>query len=197
MGFFKTVGASLALVAGLAMAGPVFAVEDENILVIEVAGENSGTFEIELFPDLAPNHVTRIKRLARDGKYDNVVFHRVIDGFMAQTGDVLHGQRQGFNLRYAGTGGSNLPDLEQEFSEIPYDTGVVGMARSQNPNSANSQFFIMFEPVHQLNGDYTVVGRVLSGQDVVNGIKKGSRVDNGAVTEPDYMARVRVKADIE
>ncbi|MCP5076311.1 MAG: peptidylprolyl isomerase [Rhodobacteraceae bacterium] len=176
---------------------PAFAADDENTLVIEVAGENTGTFEIELLPDVAPGHVDRIKQLARDGKYDNVAFHRVIDGFMAQTGDVQHGRVKGFNLRYAGTGGSDLPNLKAEFSDISYKAGVVGMARSQSPDSANSQFFIMFAHVPQLDGNYTVVGRVIAGQDVVNAIKRGNEAANGAVQVPDYMAKVRVKADIK
>ncbi|WP_069301653.1 peptidylprolyl isomerase [Neptunicoccus sediminis] len=192
MRLFKTL-----LAAATIAAAPLFAAEDENVLVIEVAGETSGTVEIELLPDVAPRHVERIKRLTRDGLYDDVVFHRVIPDFMAQTGDVEHGQREGFNLRYAGIGGSAFPDLPAEFSDIEYETGVVGMARSQDPNSANSQFFIMFAPAPFLNGQYTVVGKVLSGQDVVDSIKKGDQSANGAVAEPDYMKSVQIKADIE
>jgi peptidylprolyl isomerase len=190
MRFFKT----LLAVATLA-ATPMFAADAENTLVIEVAGESSGIVEIELLPDVAPQHVERIKRLTRDGLYNDVVFHRVIPGFMAQTGDVEHGRREGFNLRYAGVGGSAFPDLPAEFSEIEYQAGIVGMARSQNPDSANSQFFIMFAPAPFLNGQYTVVGRVISGQDVVDAIKKGDQAANGAVAEPDYMKSVTVKAD--
>lgn len=192
MRFFTTL-----LAAATLAAAPLFAADDENTLVIEVAGENSGIIEIELLPKVAPQHVERIKRLARDGQYNDVVFHRVIDGFMAQTGDVEHGKREGFNLRYAGMGGSALPDLPAEFSDIDYQPGVVGMARSQNPNSANSQFFIMFAPAPFLNGQYTVVGRVAVGQEVVDGIKKGDQASNGAVAEPDYMKTVRVKSDIK
>ena len=186
-----------ALAALVLAVAPAFAADPENTLVIEVAGQANGTVEIELLPDVAPQHVARIKKLARDGSYDDVVFHRVIDGFMAQTGDVEHGQREGFNLRYAGTGGSAYPDLPAEFSDIDYVQGIVGMARAQDPNSANSQFFIMFADADFLTGEYTVVGRVIDGQEVVNAIKKGSRAANGAVEEPDYMETVRVKADLE
>ena len=132
-----------------------------------------------------------IRTLANDGAYDNVVFHRVIDGFMAQTGDVQFGKATA-DISRAGYGGSQLPDLPAEFSEVPYDRGIVGMARSQSPNSANSQFFIMFEPGYFLNGQYTVVGRVTSGMEVVDAIKRG-RGSNGAVTDvPDVMTAVRV-----
>ncbi|MDR6265434.1 MULTISPECIES: peptidylprolyl isomerase [Rhodobacterales] len=185
------------LAAATIAAAPLFAADAENTLVIEVAGENSGIVEIELLPDVAPRHVERIKRLTRDGLYNDVVFHRVIPDFMAQTGDVEHGRREGFNLRYAGIGGSAFPDLPAEFSDIEYETGVVGMARSQDPDSANSQFFIMFAPAPFLNGQYTVVGRVLSGQDVVDSIKKGDQAANGAVAEPDYMKTVQIKSDIK
>ena len=186
-----------AIAALLLLAAPAFAADPENTLVIEVAGEANGVVEIELLPDVAPRHVERIKKLARDGSYDNVVFHRVIDGFMAQTGDVEYGKREGFNLRYAGTGSSAYPDLPAEFSDIDYVQGVVGMARAQNPNSANSQFFIMFADADFLTGEYTVVGRVTAGQEVVNAIKKGSRAANGAVENPDYMKSVRLKSDVE
>nr|WP_325251994.1 peptidylprolyl isomerase [Amylibacter sp.] len=185
------------LAAATIAAAPLFAADAENTLVIEVAGETSGIVEIELLPDVAPRHVERIKRLTRDGLYNDVVFHRVIPDFMAQTGDVEHGRREGFNLRYAGIGGSAFPDLPAEFSDIEYETGVVGMARSQDPDSANSQFFIMFAPAPFLNGQYTVVGRVLSGQDVVDSIKKGDQAANGAVAEPDYMKTVQIKSDIK
>ena len=185
------------LAAATIAAAPLFAADAENTLVIEVAGETSGIVEIELLPDVAPRHVERIKRLTRDGLYNDVVFHRVIPGFMAQTGDVEHGRREGFNLRYAGIGASAFPDLPAEFSDIDYETGVVGMARSQDPDSANSQFFIMFAEAPFLNGQYTVVGRVLSGQDVVDSIKKGDQAANGAVAEPDYMKTVQIKSDIK
>lgn len=181
----------------LSLTLPAVAAEPENVMVIEVRGETSGTVEIELLPDVAPRHVERIKRLVRDGVYDDIVFHRVLAGFMAQTGDVQHGKREGFNLRYAGSGSSAFPDLPAEFSDIPFEKGVVGMARSEHPDSANSQFFIMFEEASFLNGQYTVVGRVLEGQETVDAIKKGPRVANGAVKEPDYMETVRMKSDIE
>jgi len=183
------------LAASLTFAGCLWAASPENTLMIEVGGHNPGLIEIELLPGVAPKHVKRIKKLTRDGSYDNVAFHRVMAGFMAQTGDVKHGNMSAFNARYAGTGQSKYPDLPAEFSDIPFTKGVVGMARSQSPNSANSQFFIMFEEEAQLNNQYTVLGRVISGQKVVDKIKKGSRAVNGAVTSPDYMKRVWIKAD--
>lgn len=185
------------LAAATIAAAPLFAADAENTLVIEVAGETTGIVEIELLPEIAPRHVERIKRLTRDGLYNDVVFHRVIPDFMAQTGDVEHGRREGFNLRYAGIGASAFPDLPAEFSDIEYETGVVGMARSQDPDSANSQFFIMFAAAPFLNGEYTVVGRVISGQDVVDSIKKGDQAANGAVAEPDFMKSVQIKSDIK
>lgn len=160
-------------------------------LVIEVAGSTTGTIVIDMASDVAPNHVAQITTLAKEGAYDGVVFHRVIDGFMAQTGDVEFG-RQGGDLSMAGMGGSSMPDLAAEFSTATFDRGVVGMARSMDPNSANSQFFIMFAPAPHLDGQYTVVGRVLSGMDVVDAIKKGDQAANGAVDAPDYMASVTV-----
>lgn len=164
-------------------------------LEIEVAGEANGTIVIELLEEVAPKHVAQITTLAQRGAYDNVVFHRVIDGFMAQTGDVQHG-KQGADLRRAGTGGSDLPNIEAEFSAEPFDRGVVGMARAQSPNSANSQFFIMFAPGHHLNGQYTVFGRVTSGMEIVDAIKKGGQATNGAIEgEPDRMVKVTVIED--
>lgn len=160
-------------------------------LVIEVAGSTTGTIVIDMASDLAPNHVAQITGLAQEGAYDGVVFHRVIDGFMAQTGDVEFG-RQGGDTAMAGMGGSSRPDLAAEFSSATFDRGVVGMARSMDPNSANSQFFIMFAPAPHLDGQYTVVGRVVSGMDVVDAIKKGDQAANGAVDAPDYMASVKV-----
>lgn len=168
----------------------------ENILVISVAGSIQGVIEVELLPDIAPEHVARVKRLAREGYYNQVTFHRVIDGFMAQTGDVRHGKIKNFLQRYAGQGGSVYPDLEAEFSEIPFDRGVVAMARSAKEEaSANSQFFIMSAPVHSLNTRYSVFGRVLTGIEVLDQIKKGDPDQNGSVAEPDYMDRVWIKAD--
>jgi peptidylprolyl isomerase len=162
-------------------------------LSLKVGGQTSGTIVIELADDVAPQHAARLVELARSGAYDGVVFHRVIDGFMAQTGDVEYG-RFGGDLSSAGRGGSSLPDLPAEFSNRPFDRGTVGMARSSDPNSANSQFFIMFAPAPHLDGQYTVVGQVISGQDVVDQIKRGQGA-NGEVSEPDWMARVRVKGD--
>ena len=156
----------------------------ENIMILKL---KDGDVKIELFEDVAPNHVKRIKELANSGKYDNVVFHRVIDGFMAQTGDVKFGNSESkdFDLRRAGMGGSDLPDLEQEFNSLPHDRGTLSMARSSDPNSANSQFFICFQPAPFLDRQYTVFGKVLEGMDFVDKIKRGDQNNNGAVTDPD------------
>ena len=145
-----------------------------------------GDVKIEMYPDVAPNHVKRIQELANSGKYDNVVFHRVIDGFMAQTGDVKFGtsSSKDFDLRRAGIGGSDLPDLNQEFNDLPHDRGTVSMARSSDPNSANSQFFICFKPAPFLDRQYTVFGKVIEGMEFVDMITKGDG-DNGAVSNPD------------
>ena len=145
-----------------------------------------GEVKIELFNDVAPNHVKRIKELADSGKYDNVVFHRVIDGFMAQTGDVKFGNSESkdFNLRMAGMGGSDLPDLKQEFNDIPHERGTVSMARSSPPDSANSQFFICFDQASYLDRQYTVFGKVIEGMEFVDMIKKGEG-QNGSVSDPD------------
>ena len=146
-----------------------------------------GDVKIKLFEDVAPNHVNRIKELADSGRYDNVVFHRVINDFMAQTGDVKFGNSESkeFDLRRAGMGGSDLPDLKQEFSSIPHERGTLSMARSSDPNSANSQFFICFKPAPFLDRQYTVFGKVLEGMEFVDKIKKGDDSNNGAVTDPD------------
>ncbi len=160
-------------------------------LKIEVAGEANGVIEIDLLEDVAPGHVTQITTLAADGKYDGVVFHRVIEGFMAQTGDVKFGVPGG-DMRMAGMGGSDLPDLKAEFSDISFERGVVGMARSQDPNSANSQFFIMFAPGTFLDGQYTVVGKVTSGLDVLDAIKRGEGRNGAVIGEPDRMEKVTV-----
>jgi peptidylprolyl isomerase len=161
-------------------------------LEIDVAGEANGTIVIDLLPEVAPLHVAQITALARMDAYDNVVFHRVIDGFMAQTGDTEFGRVDG-DLRMAGRGGSELGQLAAEFSDIPYERGIVGMARSASPDSANSQFFIMFGPAPSLNGQYTVVGRVIAGMEVVDAIKRGDQGQNGVVVEaPDVMTDVRV-----
>ena len=145
-----------------------------------------GDVKIEMYPDVAPNHVKRIQELADSGQYDNVVFHRVIDGFMAQTGDVKFGNSSSkdFDLRRAGIGGSDLPDLNQEFNDLPHDRGTVSMARSSDPNSANSQFFICFKPAPFLDRQYTVFGKVIEGMEFVDMITKGDG-DNGAVSKPD------------
>ena len=145
-----------------------------------------GDVKIEMYPDVAPNHVKRIQELANSGQYDNVVFHRVIDGFMAQTGDVKFGNSSSkdFDLRRAGIGGSDLPDLNQEFNDLPHDRGTVSMARSSDPNSANSQFFICFKPAPFLDRQYTVFGKVIEGMEFVDMITKGEG-DNGAVSNPD------------
>lgn len=150
-----------------------------------------GNVVIELRPDLAPQHVERLKTLAENGEYDNVAFHRVIPGFMAQTGDVEFGDMEdGFQPNRAGMGGSDLPNLEAEFTGEPFDRGVVGMARAQDPDSANSQFFIMLADGHFLNNQYTVVGEVVSGMEHVDAIKKGTKANNGAVSDPDRMIDV-------
>ena len=145
-----------------------------------------GDVKIEMFPDVAPNHVKRITELANSGKYDNVVFHRVIDGFMAQTGDVKFGNSSSsdFNLQRVGMGGSDLPDLKQEFNDLPHERGTVSMARSSDPNSANSQFFICFDSASYLDRNYTVFGKVIEGMEFVDKIKKGDG-PNGSVSEPD------------
>ncbi|MDC3119730.1 peptidylprolyl isomerase [Candidatus Pelagibacter sp.] len=159
-------------------------IAEENIMILKL---KDGDVKIELFEDVAPNHVNRIKELANDGKYDNVVFHRVIDGFMAQTGDVKFGNSESkeFDLRRAGMGGSDLPDLKQEFSSLPHDRGTLSMARSSDPNSANSQFFICFKPAPFLDRQYTVFGKVIEGMDLVDKIKRGDESNNGSVTDPD------------
>ena len=176
-----------ALIALLLSASPALATG----LQIEVAGEANGTVTIDLFDDIAPKHVAQITAIAKEGGYDGVVFHRVIDGFMAQTGDVEFG-RVGGDLSRAGMGDSDLPDIPAEFSDTPFDRGVVGMARSQDPDSANSQFFIMFEPGPFLNGQYTVVGVVTDGMDVVDQIKRGTGGNGAVVGEPDRMTKVTV-----
>ena len=155
----------------------------ENIMILKL---KDGDVKIEMFEDVAPNHVKRITELANSGKYDNVVFHRVIDGFMAQTGDVQFGNSSSkdFDLSKAGIGGSNLPDLKEEFNNIPHERGTVSMARSSDPNSANSQFFICFENASYLDRQYTVFGRVIEGMDFVDKIKKGDG-QSGSVTNPD------------
>ena len=155
-----------------------------NIMILKLT---YGDVEIELYPEKAPNHVKRFKELADSGKYDGVVFHRVIDGFMAQTGDVKFGNSSSkdFNLRMAGMGGSDLPDLQQEFNSLPHDRGTLSMARSSDPDSANSQFFICFKPAPFLDRQYTVFGKVIEGMEFVDKIKRGDENNNGAVSDPD------------
>ncbi len=185
---------ALALILTMVVAIGVAAAQDalpevvsdldpDNVLVIEV---DNGNIYIELLPNVAPEHVGRIQTLAREGFYDGVVFHRVIDGFMAQTGDPTG----------TGTGGSNYADLPAEFSQIAYERGIVGMARTNDPNSANSQFFIMFGPAPGLNGQYTVFGRVVAGMDAVDAIKRGDPRRNGMVEDPDAMVRARLLSDL-
>jgi len=177
-----------AVMVALLFALPAFAdplpagLDPQNTLLIDTA---NGRIVVKLRPDLAPAHVERLKTLAREKFYDNVPFHRVIPGFMAQTGDPTG----------TGTGHSKYPDLPAEFSNVPFERGIVGMARTQNPNSANSQFFIMFGRTPSLNSQYTVVGQVVSGMYIVDRIKKGSEVNNGVVSDPDRMLRVQVAAD--
>ena len=160
-------------------------------LVLEVGGATEGEIVIDLLPDVAPGHVERIVELTREGSYTGIVFHRVIPDFMAQTGDVEFG-KLGADLSRAGMGGSDKPDLKAEFSDVPFDRGIVGMARTQAPDSANSQFFITTAPAPHLNGQYTAFGRVISGMEVVDALKAGARSANGAVEDPDYIAAARI-----
>ncbi len=177
----------LAAALGFGLASTSLASADT--LTIEL---QSGNVVIDLAEDVAPQHTARLKALADAGEYDNVAFHRVIEGFMAQTGDVQYADMEDdFRPGQAGMGGSSQPDLEAEFSDIPFERGTVGMARSQNPNSANSQFFIMFAPAPGLNGQYTVVGTVTEGMELVDQIKRGDPNNNGSVTDPDRMITVR------
>lgn len=172
---------------GALVGGPALATG----LEIDVAGEAEGTIVIDLFEEVAPQHVERIVTLTREGAYDDIVFHRVIDRFMAQTGDVEFG-RVGQDMRYAGRGASAYPDLPAEFSDVPFERGAMGMARSQNPNSANSQFFLMFDPAPHLNGQYTVVGQIVDGLDVLDAIKRGRGRNGAVIGEPDRMVALRV-----
>jgi peptidylprolyl isomerase len=157
--------------------------DPQNTILLDTA---NGRVAIKLRPDLAPQHAERIKTLAREKFYDNAPFHRVIPGFMAQTGDGSRGD---------GTGGSKYPNLTAEFSNVPFKRGIVGMARASSPNSANSQFFIMYADAPSLNGQYTVIGEVVSGMEVVDKIKKGSESNNGVVSNPDRIVRMQVAAD--
>lgn len=191
--FFKRLAACLVLLASMFASASAFAAQPDNTMIITLKG---GDVTIALRPDLAPKHVEQIKKLVRDGAYDNVAFHRVIDGFMAQTGDVRYGDMEdGYSADAVGTGGSDLPDLPAEFSKEHFVRGVVGMARSQDPDSANSQFFIMFGTVDSLDNEYTIVGEVESGMDLVDKIKKGDSAQNGVVSDPDRMVKVRIASD--
>ena len=162
----------------------------ENIMILKL---KDGDVKIELFSDVAPNHVERIKTLANEGKYDNVVFHRVIDGFMAQTGDVQFGNsnNDSFNLSRAGTGGSSMPDIKAEFSKVNHGRGSVSMARTQEPDSANSQFFICFNDCSHLDGQYSLWGQVIEGMEFVDQIKKGSG-PGGSVSNPDKIIKMEI-----
>ncbi|OOY05185.1 peptidylprolyl isomerase [Thioclava sp. F28-4] len=190
----------LAAAASLVVAAPAAFAEDSSgvadtggpKLVLQIGGQTEGKVVIDLLTDKAPKSAERLMTLAKEGKYDDVVFHRVIDGFMAQTGDVQFGKKGG-DTSMAGMGGSDLPDLPAEFSNISFQRGIVGMARSADPNSANSQFFIMFAPAPHLDGQYTVVGHVVSGMDVVDKIKKGDAARNGVVDDPDYIVKATVE----
>ena len=163
----------------------------EEIMIMEL---KDGVVELELYSDIAPNHVERFKDLAKKGLYDGVVFHRVIEGFMAQSGDVKFGNSNSkdFNLSLAGTGGSDMPDLKSEFSDIPHDRGVLSAARSADPNSANSQFFICFQPAPHLDRQYTVFGKVIKGMEFIDKIKKGEG-PNGSVRSPDKIISLKLK----
>ena len=185
----KRLASACVVAATLAASQLAYAADPENTLIITL---KDGDVTIALRPDLAPKHVEQIKALAREGAYDNVAFHRVIDGFMAQTGDVQYGDlNDGYDAMAAGMGSSDKPDLPAEFSDTPFVRGTVGMARAQDPNSANSQFFITFGDAGFLNGQYTVVGEVEGGMELVDNIKKGDQADNGTVTDPDpQMARL-------
>ena len=166
----------------------------ENVIVIEL---KDGPVVIETFPDVAPKHVERITKLAKAGKYDGVAFHRVIDGFMAQTGDVQFGNVKDFSTSRVGTGGSDLPDLKEEFNDKKHERGTCSMARSSSPNSANSQFFICFDPAPFLDHQYTVWGKVIEGMEFVDKIKMGSSRNNGSVNDPDHMIKVTVGRAVE
>ena len=166
-------------------------VAKENIMILKL---KYGEVEIELYPEKAPNHVQRFKQLSEDGKYDNVVFHRVIDGFMAQTGDVQFGNSSSpeFNISLAGTGGSNLPNVKAEFSDIAHIRGILSAARSSDPNSANSQFFICLQSAPHLDREYSAFGKVIKGMEFVDMIKKGDP-NSGSVPEPDKIISLRSK----
>ena len=177
------------ILVSLGVNTPIFA---EDILRLTIKGHATGIVDIRLNEEFAPQHVKRIKLLVNEKLYDGVVFHRVIPNFMAQTGDVKYGNIASFDSSLVGMGGSEYPMLVEEFSNLPFVQGTVGMARSQDPNSANSQFFIMFEPAPHLNGKYTVVGEVVEGMNVVQMIKKGKQSSNGSVEVPDYIVKAEI-----
>ncbi len=188
----RKMAVALTLAATPALAQEVVDGPGPN-LVIEVAGQANGTVVIDLLPEVAPQHVAQVTALAQEGAYDNVVFHRVIDGFMAQTGDVQYGKADG-DTAMAGMGGSSKPDIPAEFTnDLSFQRGVVGMARSADPNSANSQFFIMFAPGEFLDGQYTIVGNVISGMEVVDAIKRGEGRNGEVAGTPDVMTKVSVQ----
>ena len=183
---FRILAVAFALVCAVPALAQVklpAGLDPQNTILLDT---KYGRVIIKLRNDIAPNHAARIKQLTRDGFYNNVPFHRVIAGFMAQTGDGQYGN---------GTGGSKYPDLKAEFSKVPFTRGIVGMARASDPNSANSQFFIMYGATPSLNGQYTVVGQVVSGMEAVDKIKKGPESQNGAVTNPDRILKMQVAAD--
>ena len=183
---FLALLAALPLILPLALSAPVLAGHNDpsQTLVMETS---KGTIRIRLMHDLAPKHAERLKMLSQEKFYDGVVFHRVIEGFMAQTGDPTG----------TGTGGSSYPDLKAEFSAVPFERGTIGMARSQSPNSANSQFFIVYERSDWLDGKYSIVGQVIDGMGVADTLKKGSRANNGLVDSPDKIVRMRLASDMQ
>ncbi len=189
----KKLLALTALILPIAMTEAKSDLDPENTLLIDL---KDGQLVIQMYPEDAPGHVKRIKELARAGKYDGVAFHRVIEGFMAQTGDVQFGNVKKFNEGRVGTGGSDKPDLDAEFSDEPHVRGTLSMARTNDPNSANSQFFIVFEGASHLNGQYTVWGQVTEGMEHVDKIKRGGG-RNGMVDDPDKIVTMRVAADVD
>jgi len=186
-------GLAALAVAAPAQAAPAAAKGNILVLTVHEGGKN-GEVVIKLRPDLAPKHIAQIKRLVADGAYNNVVFHRVIDGFMAQTGDVEYGNRNHYNEAQVGTGGSKYPNIPAEFSSAPFVRGTVGMARAADPDSANSQFFICFDDASFLNGQYTIIGEVVKGMNVIDGVKKGDANNGGKVAgQPDYIVKAQLR----
>ena len=191
---FKTI-TLLAIVINLTLIFSNNVLFGGELLRLHVRGVSNGIIEIKLNEAIAPRHAKRIRQLTSEGAYNGVTFHRVIDGFMAQTGDIKFGNINDFKPDFVGMGGSNYPNLIEEFSDKPFVRGTVGMARSRDPDSANSQFFIMFNSAPHLNGKYTVVGRVVTGIEVVLGIKKGKPKNNGSVEFPDYIELAELASD--